>query len=96
KSIPAWQSAQQKTWLQRFQQFLFTNNLTYQFSKDFQDFFIYWKTDFISEHEQFSIKLMNYLDLDEDLKLQLQRINYTTMTLIETLFQIGFHSEDLL
>ncbi|CAF0719709.1 unnamed protein product [Rotaria sp. Silwood1] len=96
KSIPAWQSAQQKTWLQRFQQFLFTNNLTYQFSKDFQDFFTYWKTDFISEHEQFSIKLMNYLDLDEDLKLQLQRINYTTMILIETLFQIGFHSESLL
>ncbi|CAF2481225.1 unnamed protein product [Rotaria sp. Silwood2] len=96
KSIPIWQSAEQKTWLQRFQQFLFANNLTYQFSKDFQTFFKYLKTDFIDEHEQFGIQLMNYMDLDEDLKLQLQQINYTTMVLIETLFQIGFHTENLL
>jgi hypothetical protein len=95
-SIPTWQSAEQKTWLKRFKQFLFDNNLTFQFSEDLREFFSYLKTDFINEHEQFGVQLMNSLDLDEDFQFGLQRINYTTMFLIETLFQISFFGENLL
>jgi tagatose-1,6-bisphosphate aldolase len=95
-SIPIWQSAEQKTWLKRFKQFLLDNNLTIQFSEDLKDFFDYLKTDFINEHGEFGVKLVNYLNLDEDFQLAIQRINYTTKVLIETLFQIGFFGENLL
>jgi hypothetical protein len=50
----------------------------------------------MNEHGEFGVQLMNYLNLDEDLQLGLQRINYTTMILIETLFQISFFGENLL
>ena len=96
KSIPTWQSTQQPTWLKRFEQFVFANNLTIQFSEDLQNFFSYLRTDLINEHGQFGIQLNNHLHLDEDFKLGLQKMNYTTTIFIETLFQIGFLGENLL
>ncbi|CAF3266519.1 unnamed protein product [Rotaria socialis] len=96
KSIPDLQSVQQKTWLQRFEKFLFANNLTVQFAKDSKKFFNHLKTDFIGEHGQFGVQLMNYLDLDEDFKVQLKRINRAATILVKALFQIGFENEGFL
>lgn len=94
--IPTWQSSEQKTWFKRFEQFLFHNLLTFEYSEDLTNFFLHLKTDFINNHEQFGVQLIDHLNLDEDLQLGFQRINYTTMILIETLFQISFFSEQLL
>ena len=87
---------QQKTWLKRFQQFLFCNNLTLQFSKNFEDFLKYFKNDFINEQEQFGLQLIDHLNFDKDFKLYLQRVNRTAIMLIEILFRIGFYNENLL
>ncbi|CAF3453827.1 unnamed protein product, partial [Rotaria socialis] len=95
-SIPDLISVQQKTWLQRFEKFLFANNLTVQFAKDSKKFFNHLKTDFIGEHGQFGVQLMNYLDLDEDFKVQLKRINRAATILVKALFQIGFENEGFL
>jgi hypothetical protein len=47
----------------------------------------------MNEQGQFSVQLINSLQLDEDFQLGLQQINYTTLILIETLFQISFFGE---
>jgi hypothetical protein len=93
--IPFWQSTQQETWFKRFQQFLFNNNLTSQFSEDCGEFFDHLKTDFTNEHGQFGVQLIDYLKFDEDLKLGFQRINYTKIVLTQAFFQIGSLIENL-
>lgn len=82
--------------MERFKQFLFYNNLTTQFLEDFQEFFNYTKTDFINEHGQFGVQLIDYLNFDEDFITGLQQINYTTKLFFETLFQFGSGCENLL
>ncbi|CAF3728309.1 unnamed protein product, partial [Adineta steineri] len=96
KLIPIWQSSEQPTWLNCFKQFLFENNLTSQFLNDIQEFSNSIKNDIIHAHEQSGIQLLNYLNLDDDFKLGIEKLNYMIMNLTESLFQIGFAGENLL
>jgi hypothetical protein len=49
----------------------------------------------MNEHGQFGVQMINSLSLDKDFQLGLQRVNSTTILLIETLFQLGFFGEKL-
>ncbi|UJR26422.1 hypothetical protein I4U23_007754 [Adineta vaga] len=96
KSFSMSQITQQKTWFKRVKQFLFENQLALEFFQDCQKFFLSMKTDFIDEQGQFGKQFIDHLDLDNDFKLLLQKIDKTTKVFLEIFSQIGFGTEQIL
>lgn len=76
-------------------EFVFSNNLTIEFSRDLNRFLSSLKADFLNEQKQFSTQMIEHLQIDENLQTGLQTLHSHTSQLIEILYQISLFGENL-